>query len=369
MTFQELKDLLTKPIGAPKATNASSSSVAAAPQPRNRALTDVVGVELGSSDSRGCPAVRLTKKKDRWMVKSVGFVPPPSGNLPTSWKDLDNQPTWSLSSEFSAPSAALAVNSAEQVVRQTTKESLTEGGKPLVFGSPNSRDGLRFTVEDIGESSFVLESGLPEFQVLWLSRLLPEGKRPTAASVQTAPAAMLATLAEQSQFNAAGGNAAALFVTGASTYFVGYRGGKPVLFREFPGVGGLVKMRAALATGFGMEEKMLDEVLDDTLIDPTPILSPIVNPVLRQLELSLDYLKSRLGVSVDKVFLMGLSSGTRHWCKMSEDMLNVKLVAPDLFEGMDVSACIAKGDDALLRRSHQFMVAYGAARAAMEVAE
>ena len=255
------------------------------------------------------------------------------------------------------------------VIRQTTKESLTEGGKALDFAAPNSRDGLRFAVADLGESSFVLESGMPEYQVLWLSRLLPEGRRPTACSVQTAPSAMLSALAEHSVFKADGGNAAVVFVTGSSTYFVGYRGGRLVLFREFPGIGGVQKIREALKAGFGMEEKMVDAALDDTLIDPTPILAPIVNPMLRQLELSLDYLKSRLGVGVDKVLLMGLSAGARHWNKMSEEMLNVRLVTPDLFEGVDVSACIARGDDALLRHSHQFMMAYGAARAAMEVAE
>lgn len=367
MTFQELKDVLTKPIGAPKA--AASGEASAVRAPRRRVPTDVVGVELGSDDPRGCPAVRLVNKKGRLLVRAVGFVPAPAGDLPTSWKGLDRQPVWELPSDFAAPSAALAVNSSEQVVLQATKESLTAGGKQLSFGAPNSRDGLRFMVEDLGESSFVLQSGLPEFQVLWLSRLLPEGKRPTACSVQTAPSAMLAAIVEQPQFAAEGGNAAALFVTGTSTYFVGYRGGRLVLFREFPGVGGVLKMRAALKAGFGMEDKMVDEVLDDTLIDPSPILAPIVNHVLRQLELSLDYLKSRLGVGVDKVFLMGLSSGVRHWNKMSEEMLSVKLVAPGLFEGVEVEPRFDAGAETLLKYSHRFMVAYGAARAAMEVAE
>ena len=368
MTFQELKEFLTKPVGAPKTASVGASSAGASKR-RSRAPTDVVGVELGSGDPRGCPAVRLVQRKGKWIVRAMGFVPSPKGALPTSWKELDKQPTWALPSDFAAPAAALAVNSADQVIRQTTKESLTEGGKSLVFDAPNSRDGLRFAVEDLGEASFVLESGLPEYQVLWLSRLLPEGKRPTAASVQTAPAAMLSTLAEQPQFAADGGNAAALFVMGQTTYFVGYRGGKPVLFREFPGVGGILRIREALRVGFGMEEKMVDEVLDDTLIDPSPILAPIVNPILRQLELSLDYLKSRLGVGVDKVFLMGLSSGARHWSKMCEEMLSVKLVAPDLFEGLEVTARFDKGAETLLKRSHRFMVAYGAARAAMEEVE
>lgn len=365
MTFRELKDFLTKPVGAPKVASGGGVSLSGATKRSRRALTDVVGVELGSGDPRGCPAVRLVHKKDKWTVRAIGFVPSPKGHMPTSWKELDSQPTWALPSDFSAPSAALAVNSDDLVIRQTTKESLTDGGKSLVWGAPNSRDGLRFAVEELGEASFVLESGLPEYLVLWLSRLLPEGKRPTATSVQTAPSAMLAALAEQPLFSADGGNAAALFVMSRAIYFAGYRGGKPILFREFPG-GGILKVREALRAGFGMEEKMVDEVLDDTLIDPSPILAPIVNPVLRQLELSLDYLKSRLGVNADKVFLMGLSSGARHWSKMCEEMLNVRLVTPDLFEGLEITTRFDKGTEMFLKRSHRFLAAYGAARAAME---
>ena len=302
-----------------------------------------------------------------WAVRAIGFVPSPKGTLPQSWKELDAQPVWSLPSAFAAPVAALAVNSSEQVVRQTTKEALTEGGKALDFDLPNSRDGLRFAVRALGDDSSVLESGLPEYQVLWLSRLLPEGRRPTACSVQTAPAAMLAALAEQPAFVADGGNAAALFVTGHTIYFVGFKAGLPILFREFPGSGGVLKIREVLKAGFGMEEKMVDEVLDDTLIDPSPMLSPIVNPVLRQLELSLDYLKSRLGVGVDKVFLMGLSSGARHWSRMCEEAMNVKLVAPGLFEGLSTPPVLDEKTESMLKRSHRFIMAYGAARAAMEV--
>ena len=364
MTFREIKELLTKPVGAPNAGDAVKRRSVQVP-------TDVVGVELGAGDSRGCPAVRLVRRKGIWVVRSLGFVPPPQGAMPTSWKELDNQPTWALPSSFAAPAAALAVNSPDQVVRQTTMESLSDGGnKQIEPGVPISHDGLRFRVEPLGEASFVLESGLPEYQVLWLSRLLPEGKRPTACSVQTASVAMLAALSEQPAFAAEGGNAASLFVTGSAIYFVGFRGGVPVLFREFPGIGGLKRIRETVRAGFGMtEEKLVDEMLDDTLVDPTPILGPIVNPVLRQLELSLDYMNNRLGISVKQVFLMGLPSGARHWGRMAERVLNVKLVSPDLFNGVDLPVKFDREADALLKRSHTFLAAFGAARAALEGAK
>lgn len=364
MTWKEFIAALNKPIGAPKGAKGAK-----APSVRASVLTDVVGIELGSGDARGCPAVRLTRRSGECVVRAVGFVSPPKGELPSSWKELERQTTWSVQGAFAAPNAAIAVNSPDQIVRQTTLEVLSsELGRKVEPRVPVSNRGLRFTVEPMGDASFVLESGLPEFQVLWLSRLFPEGRRPTAASVQTLPTAMLSSLFAQSAFVQAGGSAAALFVTGSAVYFAGFRDGALVLFREFQGMGGALKVREALKSGFGMAEQMVDEVLDDTLIDPAPILTPVLGPILRQMELSLDYLKNRLGVTVDQVFLMGLSSGAKHWGKMAESMLGVKLVAPDLFAGVEVLPH-AESLSGSLKRSHVFMSAYGAARAAMEAAE
>ena len=66
---------------------------------------------------------------------------------------------------------------------------------------------MRFVTQPLAEAPFVIQSGLPEFQLLWLSHLLPEGRRPTAASIQTLPSALLASLCEQPAFNAVGGTA------------------------------------------------------------------------------------------------------------------------------------------------------------------
>lgn len=366
MTWQEFKKKLTEPVGGAKKTSAGEDKSSRAGGKSLPQLTDVVGVELGSSDVRGCPAVRLVRRRETWRVTAIGFVPPPNGHIPSNWTELSAQPVWSLPSAFAAPSAAIAVSSPEEVVRQTTLEMLTDGGKQVEMTAPNSIDGLRFALAPLGEASFVLESGLPEYQVLWLSRLFPEGYRPTAASIQTATAARLAALAENATFQADGGNAAVLFVTDSTVYFVGYRSYVPVLFREFSGIGGKLKIREALKSGFGMDDKMLLEMLDDTLVDPMPILEPLVNPILRQVELSLDYLKSRLGVTVDKVFLMGLSAGAAHARRISEKLIGIPLIAPDLFEGVEIAPHCMIDSEELLKRSQQFLVAFGAARAAME---
>lgn len=352
--------MLTQPIG---------SSAAKVEQKKRgpSALADVVGIELGGGDERGCPAVRLVRRKGVWAVRALGFVKPPAQALPTSWKDIDIQPTWSLPSAFAAPSAALAVRSADQVVRQMSPEALADGEKGGLTKAPFSRDGLRLAVAPLGDGAFVLEAGLPEYQVLWLSRLFPEGHRPTAASVQPASAAMLSALAEQEDFNADGGNAAALFVTESSVCFVGYRNAMPVLLREFPGVGGTVRIREAVKVGLGLsEDKMVDAVMDDTLVDLDSVLRPLVNPILRQLELSLDYMKGRLGISVNRVFLMGQTFGAAHWNRLADELLGVRLEAPELFRGYEFPAGLDGETGALASQSHLFMVALGAARSAME---
>ena len=75
-----------------------------------RGPSDVTGVFLDPANPRGCPAVRLQRRKGTVQVVAAGFVPPPEGNLPTSWDDLHNQVKWSLPHDFQAPQAALAVS-------------------------------------------------------------------------------------------------------------------------------------------------------------------------------------------------------------------------------------------------------------------
>ena len=306
--------------------------------------SDVTGVLLESGDPRGCPAVRLQKRKDAFQVVCAGFVPPPAGTLPTSWEESKFLPDWSLPPAFQSPQAALAVLSPDLFIRQTTADALAAGGKSASASAepakkklgirrttaattekekavapakaevptpfvPVSRDGNRFVTAPLGEAPFILQTGLPEYQVLWLSRLLPEGRRPTACSVQTAPSAMLCALHEQPEFVAEGGTAMVVFVTRTTVYFAGYRKGALLLFRECPGVAGYEVMRELVKSGLGVTDDLVDSILEDTLIDPRPALEPLVRPVLQQLQLSLDYLAQRHDVHVDKVFLMGLPAG------------------------------------------------------------
>ena len=372
-----------------------------------RTLSDVTGVVLNTDDARGCPAVRLVHKKNVWSVVAAGFVPTPVDSLPKSWEEANKAQTpWSLPTAFQAPHAALAVQSPNMFTRQTTPDALTAdlvqtapkvsatppprklgvrrlekkpaaseakvadaaaGSSPDVNpGEPMMTSGVRFVMQPLAEKPFVIQSGLPEYQVVWLSRLLPEGRRPTAASIQTLPSALLASLCEQPAFNAAGGTAFAIYVMRHSVYFAGYKEGQLMLFRSCPGVAGWEMLREGVKLRLGLEDEMVDEILDDALIDPRSAMEPFVRPILQQVEISLDYLLNRHNLRIDKVFIMGMPSGARYWSQMAEDALRMPLIAPSVFDGLALPPKDHELAELTPSKSQAFLAALGAARAAME---
>lgn len=372
---------------------ASSAAVAK----KAAGLQDVTGVALFGNDPRGCPAVRLQRRKGVVHLAAAGFVKPPPGDLPANWEESKADVTWELPSLFQAPQAALALVSPTMLMRQTTMDALkaevvepekkapvrkrlgvNRGGEKQAATKkeevihpyvPMSRDGVRSVVAPLADGSFVLQAGMSEFQVQWLSRLLPEGKRPTASSVQVEPAALLSALYSQPQFVSADGTAVAVFVTTRAFYIVGWREGEPVLFRECSGMGGYAVMRELVKSGLGVGDDLVETVLNDNLIDPRPALEPLVRPVLQQLQLSVDYLAQRHDVHVDQVFLMGLPAGAGYWSGFAQEAMGIPFISPNVFEGLPRSGRSGSvPEDMTDAASQVFAVALGAARAAMEVA-
>ena len=375
-----------------------------------RSAGDITGIELFAPGETGCPAVRLLRKKKGWHIAATGFVKPPDGELPMRWEDTPHQPIWEMPREFTSPHAALAANSpmatfaqstADAVVQdmmsglpaQDIKSALSEKTsldgkkrfgikrdqpaaqpqKPATTpeasahrpefpeaGKPVSENGRRFVVRPMAEENFHLCASLPEFQTLWLSRLLPEGKRPTASSIQVSESALMASILLQPEFIAADGSALAIFARPDSTYLAGYKKGEPVLWRRCPGVGGTLAMRETVRATLGLDEELVDSVLNESLIDPRPALEPFVRPILGQLSLSLDYLAGKHGLKFDHAFLMGVGAGAAHWSAYAEESLHLKLLSPDPFEGLVVD----KGVDA--GNASRQLVALGAAIAGME---
>ena len=342
-------------------------------------LRDVTGIELGEVTERGCPAVRLARRGNGWEVLAADFIPPPPEALPNSWEELkSNAATWTIPSAFQAPAAAIAVSSPVQIARQTTIESIVgelaadpDGKKEIAPkvepGLPVSHGGMRFVVQPLAESTFVLQAALPEYQTLWFTRLMPEGHRPTVQSVQVMPLSQLSAVTVHPEFLSGGGNAFCVIVSKDGIRFSGWREGQLVMLRECPHTCGWWAIRQAVKAELGVGEDMVDELLDSNLVDPTSVMEPFLTTLFHELEFSIAYMEHRLGVKLEKVFLLGLPSGGKYWSKIAERQLHTPLIVPNLFEGMRPAgqrrhaAVQFNASD-----SQAFLGALGAARAAME---
>lgn len=360
-----------------------------------RSLSDMTGVELFCRDARGVPAVRIVRRKSALLLRAAGFVPPPAGGLPERWEDISRRTAWELPPSFRAPHAAIAVNSrlalfsqatadavlhdmsagipsqaavepdeaprrrfavrrAEPAARGTSPEKIPDPGVPVAV------NGMRFAVRPLAESGQHLEAALPEFQVLWLSRLLPEGHRPTVSSVQPAEAALMASVLAQPAITETGGDALVMFMLADKVIFGGYRAGLPVLWRHCPVQGGLLAMQAAVERAFGLDAGMAASFLDDSLIDMRGALEPLLGPVFNELALSRAYLSGKHGMKLDRMLLAGLPAGGRHVCSFARDSFGFELVQPGVFDG------IQQAQKSGIPGDCAFLPALGAALAALE---
>ncbi|MBO7683581.1 MAG: hypothetical protein J6T51_02520 [Kiritimatiellae bacterium] len=363
---------------------------------------DVVGVELFGGDGRGVPAVRLAYRKSEWRLMAADFLKGPSGELPEKWEEVSHRSTWELPSAFQAPHAAIAVNSRQAIFSQATPDTVVQdmmhgiptGGEEAAaapgkrkfgirrneqpqpqakpadaksapkfpdVGVPTANNGMRFTVKPLAEEGQFLEAALPEFQVLWLARLLPEGHRPTASSIQPAEAALMASALAQPALAESGGSALVMFMLPDGVIFAGYKSGMPVLWRRCPVRGGYVAMKDAVKRGLGLGDDMVASVLEDTLIDPRSALEPFLSPILNELELSRAYLVGKHGMKIDRVVMLGLPQGGGHVCAFARDAFRIEMFQPGIFDGLQPPP---RGDVAA---DWAFLPALGAALAASEV--
>jgi len=323
----------------------------------HKPFTDIVGLEVGAGLAEGVPAVRLRKRDGKIELLAADFLKLP-GVLPETEQDAQNKPaTWSLPSPFQAPHAALAVSSKQGFLRHASDS----GGEPPDKRLTSFRTTSRLSSPDLPP----LEAGLPEFQAAWTARLLPEGRRPTACSIQIASAAALNGLVTAPVFAAASGTATVLFVFPGHTSLAAFQDSRLVLYREHPV--GYVHLRSAVSTQMGIDITLADSVLDDTLIDPTPIIEPVLRPLFRQVEISADYLSRRRNCKADHFFICGLPSGTRYWSSVFSHMMNRPLAVCPLFDGIERPARQKQYTAAITTANEQLlMTAYGAARAVLE---
>lgn len=241
----------------------------------------------------------------------------------------------------------------------------------MLEGVAISKDGVRSAFKHMADEISVLQASLPEYQALWASRLLPEGKKPKAVSVQTTACTLLASLAAQPHF-CENDDEMAIFIAESMIFIAGFRKGVPILFRECPGVAGVMAMRDAVKMTLGLDDTMLDAVFTSNgIIDTRPALEPLLTPVISQIDLSLDYLKSRLNSDPKRIFLMGNAVGCDMFKRVIGERMALPLTAPNPFDGLELPTgggdwkdryCVGEAPAA-------FLAALGAALAVLEEAK
>jgi Tfp pilus assembly PilM family ATPase len=209
-----------------------------------------------------------------------------------------------------------------------------------------------------------LTAGIPEFQAEWAAHLLPEGRQPTACSLQVAQAAAINTFLLSPLFPSLSGTALVLFVFADHTSLAAFHESKLVLYREHPI--GYRHLREAISSQMRIEPALTDSVLEDTFIDPTPMIEPVLRTLFRQVEISYDYLTRRRNCQTQNFYVCGLPSGLKYWVAVFSRMLNLTLKPFHPFEGLEKAQRNASVPEDLAAKEPFLMTALGAALAVME---
>jgi hypothetical protein len=319
--------------------------------------TDVVGLELGSGLS-GVPAVRIVKGKQGFEVKAVGILDM-LDTLPQTLEAAnaeEDTPAWVLPKAFCAPHAALAVSSKWNFLRHTSgpNEEIPEKKKCAY------RDLRRIFTPDMPE----LVAGLPEFQASWATRLFPEGRAPTACSLQISQLAIMNSFNQHPAVKNATGSSVGLFVSSQTTALVAFQNHLPVLYREFPL--GTTHVQQEVATKMQLAPILVQQLLDEDAMDASPYFEDILKPLFRQVEIMNDYLSRRRNAPAANYFITGALLGARYWHAMFSKIVGKELIYCRPFEGMPMAKDAVVLPEKLASVEPLFANAAGAALAVME---
>ena len=321
---------------------------------------DVVGIEVGAGFSEGAPAVRLRRSPEGFLrIVAAGFVPVVSDIESILAMPADMRGPWSLPPAFRAPAAALAVTAPDALVRQSDSvEDATADFDAATLRTKASSDGKK------GSLPFV--AFMPEELARRVARLLPEGHRPTAVSIQVSPLARVNAFAASPALGAAGGTAVLIQIAANATTIALFARGAVALYRELS-VGEEDSLHA-VAGPMNVDNATAKELLEGGLVDPAPFLGPLLMPIFRQAELSTDYVLRRNGLVVEKFFVAGPPALAPHWAAIFRDQT-----------GRDAATCEPVSDfpqeeGASLppdfdKVSGRFAAAIGAAAAALQEEE
>ena len=158
---------------------------------------------------------------------------------------------------------------------------------------------------------------MPEELARRVARLLPEGHRPTAVSIQVSPLARVNAFAASPALGAAGGTAVLIQIAANATTIALFARGAVALYRELS-VGEEDSLHA-VAGPMNVDNATAKELLEGGLVDPAPFLGPLLMPIFRQAELSTDYVLRRNGLVVEKFFVAGPPALAPHWAAIFRD--------------------------------------------------
>ncbi len=321
---------------------------------------DVVGVEIGAEISEGAPAVRLRRAPDGALrIAAAGFVPVVSDIASILAMPGDMRGPWALPPEFRAPSAALAVTAPDALVRQSDSvEDATADFDASTLRTKASSSGKK------GSLPFV--AFMPEELAKRVARLLPEGHKPTAISIQVSPIARVNAFAASPALAAAGGTAVLIQIAANATTIALFAKGTVSLYRELS-VGEADSLHA-VASPMNVDNATAKELLEGGLVDPAPFLGPLVMPIFRQAELSTDYVLRRNGLVVEHFFVAGPPALAPHWAAIFRDQTGREATVCDPIAGFPQEEGASLPAD-FAKVSGLFAAALGAAAAAMQAEE
>lgn len=289
-----------------------------------KSITDVVGIEVGVDLDYGTPLVRMRRSTDgTFEILAAGFLHRATLLPERASSESVGGGVLVLPKLFHATAAAFAITSPDVVVRQCGRvddalEDKEKGSyRAGVFSEAG--DGLSLVI------------GIPEYIGAWAAALLPEGKRPTACSIQVSRLACINAFAVSASFSATNGTALLLLVDKRATAIVVFHEYKMILYREHSI--GSDDIGDALCRDMNLDRDTVEKILADNLVDPTSALEPVLGPLFRQVELSTDYALRKNACFIEHFFLFGLTSGAQFWVQIFKSKTGGELVPCNPLEG------------------------------------
>jgi len=210
-----------------------------------------------------------------------------------------------------------------------------------------------------------LLAALPDFQASWAAKLLPEGRRPTACSVQLTSLAAMSCFQRYVIGHQIEGGCVVLFVFQSYTAMVAFHDGIPILYREHPL--GALHIQQEVASRMQMDVATVNQFMEDASVDLSLIFESVLRPLYRQVEIISDYVSRRRNAQVSHYYLAGAVTGESYWISVFKQTMQGEMGVFRTFSDLLVSGIEESAMVDLKSTEPLFLGAAGAALAALEV--